>query len=263
MAKKLTPEARYQAVGQLMAEMPDFGPSGKQAIQTDVMARAKATMWLGRAVALFEEAGNIGDASALQVISDRLLEYGGFDRTHQTVSSVTSRALARAELAAPAEMHGMFIAAGNTFDALVGMGNLLSRASSDVLFVDPYANHTMLHEFGKLAKEGVSIRVLARSQQREDLISAAGRWTNQYGARRPLEVKLLPKRHLHDRLIFIDGKEAWISGQSFKDLAERAHTVIMRAWPELEPDKIEAFSELWEEAEPLSESPPRARLGGQ
>ena len=160
-------------------------------------------------------------------------------------------------------MHGKFIAAGSTFDALVAMGKLLERAGYDVLFVDPYADRTMLDEYGRLPKEGVTVRVLTRSQQRDDLLSVVARWNNQYGLTRPLEIKTLPKRLLHDRLIFIDGKEAWTSGQSFKDLAVRAHTVIMRAWPELEPDKIEAFSELWKEAAPLTENPPVAAPGGQ
>ena len=249
---KLTPEAHYQALGQLMAEMPDFGPSAKPVVEKDAKARADITRWLARTGALLDDMGGHMDAGYIEVFADKLHTYIGFEQTHQHVSAIVTRALARAELASPAEMHGRFIAAGNTFDALVAMGKLLERASSDVLFVDPYADRTMLDEFGRLPKEGVTVRVLTRSQQRDELLSVPGRWADQYGSRRPLEIKTLPKRHLHDRLIFIDRKEAWISGQSLKDLAVRAHTVIMRAWPELEPDKIEAFSELWKEAAPLS-----------
>ena len=79
--RKLTLEARYQAVGQLMAEMPDFGPSGKPVIEKDAKARGEATMWLGRAVALLEDEGQYADAAILKGITDKLLTVVGFPNT--------------------------------------------------------------------------------------------------------------------------------------------------------------------------------------
>ncbi len=54
-----------------------------------------------------------------------------------------------------------------------------------------------------------------------ELEPAARRWIQQYGAARPLKVRLAPKKALHDRSIFVDGTVVWTLTQSFNAFANR------------------------------------------
>ena len=176
----------------------------------------------------------------------------------QAIAAIVNRALAKAELMAPASISGKFITSGSTFDALAVVGKVLQRAQRCALFVDPFADHKLLEHYALLAREDLAIRVLARSKQELTLLPAAQHWRNKFGASRPLEIRFLPPRHLHDQYIVIDGTEAWSLGQSFNALAARAHTTIERPQPDTEALKVEAFASLWEDA-----IPPVARAGGQ
>jgi hypothetical protein len=102
------------------------------------------------------------------------------------------------------------------------VGKALSEAKADVLMVDPYADATALTDYAVLAPDMVPVRLLARADRKSLLKPAADRWVQQFKDR-PLAVRLAPAKTLHDRLILVDGKTAWVSGQSFNKLAERAH----------------------------------------
>jgi hypothetical protein len=52
-------------------------------------------------------------------------------------------------------------------------------------------------------------------------------------------------------LIVIDGDTAWVVGQSFKDLAKRAHTSLVRMDPESGTLKISAHIAMWQTAKKL------------
>lgn len=81
---------------------------------------------------------------------------------------------------------------------------------------------------------------------------AAERWIAQYQKARPLQVRLAPAKTLHDRLIVTDKSVAWVIGQSFKDLAKRAHTSLVRMDPESGGLKISAYKAIWASATPLT-----------
>jgi hypothetical protein len=81
---------------------------------------------------------------------------------------------------------------------------------------------------------------------------AAERWRMQYGGARPLEVRVSEPKLLHDRLIVVDQKTVWSLTQSFKDLAARSPTSIIRTPPEISAAKMEAYADLWDGATPLS-----------
>src|SRR4051812_42582594 len=86
-----------------------------------------------------------------------------------------------------------------------------------------------LTDFGLLTPERTTVRLLAdKNGVQDSLPPAVERWTPQYGDKRPLEAKLTPRRALHDRAIFVDGKGAWVLTQSLKDFATRAPGVIFR-----------------------------------
>jgi hypothetical protein len=62
-----------------------------------------------------------------------------------------------------------------------------------------------------MTPERTTVRLLADKNGVQDSLSpAVERWTRKYGDKHPLEAKLTPRRALHDRAIFVDGKGAWV-----------------------------------------------------
>lgn len=175
------------------------------------------------------------------------------DQNAQTVATIVHSALARAELNAPATAQGAFIAAGDTLNAVAAVGKVLGRAKSDILMVDAFADQCIITDFAITAPEGVSLRILGANKEARKLAlrPAAERWVTQFGNDRPIEVRVAPAAELHDRLILVDGTEAWITGQSFNGMAQRSHTSIEKSDPELAAMKVLAYEALWSGAQPL------------
>lgn len=171
----------------------------------------------------------------------------------QTITSIVYRTLARAELAAPAALQGQFIAAGDTMTAFTAVAKVFERAKQDLLLVDAYADHAVITDFAVTAPENVSVRILTVDKQtRAAVLKPAGeRWNSRPGETRRLAVRLVPSNQLHDRLIVVDGSEAWAPGQSFNGMAKSASTSILRADDELAQQKIAHFAQLWASATPL------------
>jgi hypothetical protein len=236
-----TPEAIYLQLGQLVAEMPDLatGP-----------ITPEMNEWMGRAVALVELVDRL-DTIPLKVAC-QTLNSAIRDSNVQTIAAIVHQALAKAELNAPASVRGAFIAAGDKFDAFAAVGKVLEMANAEVLMVDPYADAKALTDYALLAKENVSVRLLSdAADYKASLRPAAQHWTHQFGALRPLEVRLAPAKALHDRLIQVDGSTVWLVGRSFKDLATRSHTSIVRMDPDSAALKIAAYTVLWQTSTPL------------
>ncbi|MFC5694632.1 hypothetical protein ACFPU0_03550 [Pseudomonas sp. GCM10022186] len=240
----MDPEALYHQLGHHIASMPDLNGDGWNSPEVQ--------RWLGRAAALIEAGGDIADIAAFKVACGGL---GGVlhNGNVQTITTVIFRALARAELAAPATAQGSFIPAGEPFSALAAVSKVLGAATRSVLIVDPYADANLLTEFAVLAPEGVGLLVLAdQASHKPGLRSAAAAWIEQHGPSRPLQVRLAPVRTLHDRLIIVDEREAWTLGQSFNALATRAPTSLIRSNPETASLKVEAYRQIWDAATTLT-----------
>ena len=143
---------------------------------------------------------------------------------------VLYKALASAELKAPASAQGAFIPAGNRFDAFAALTKVLQTATIDALIVDPYMDETVLTDFAGAVPGSVTLRLLADQASVKPSLEPAGKmWVAQHGTTRPLGVRLAAPKTLHDRAIFIDRTTAWILTQSLKDFAKRSPAEIVRA----------------------------------
>jgi hypothetical protein len=239
---QLSAEAVYLRLGSLIAEPPNFYA---------LTPTPETHRWIAQVLALIE-AGNLLDMVTLvtfKVASQHLL---GVDRSVENgnkIVAIAHQALAKAELAAPAELQGAFIAAGHSFDAFAAVGKALGTATSDVCIVDPYADAKLLTDYAVLSPENVSVRVLAEAAYSKSLKPAAAHWTQQM--KQPLEVRISAKSTLHDRAIMIDGKVAFSLGQSFKDLVARSHTTLVRLPEDAGKLKIEAYELMWSSATPI------------
>jgi hypothetical protein len=233
----LNPEALYMHLGRLVQTMPNLAIA---AITPDIQ------QWLGRAGALIEQIGKFSDIAEMRAATSGLAQPSLKIGSAHTIKTLIYRALATAEFAAPATAQGAFIPAGNEVDAFAAIAKVLDSAKAEVLIVDPYLDEKALTDFGPLAPEGVSLRLLADGYYHyPTLLAAARRWPSQY-ASRPLELRLSSPRVLHDRLIVIDGKDVWSITQSLKDFAVRSPASIVRVDdPEIAGLKIAAYEERW------------------
>jgi hypothetical protein len=240
----MSPENLYLQLRRLVATTPDLA---------DGPITPEINLSLGRLVALLEASSgaNAADIKSLTVSVEGL---GTTIRNAhaQRIAAIVYRALARAELEAPASAHGSFIFAGDELDAFAAVAKVLERAKKDILMVDRYADH-IITDFAVTAPEGVPVRILGGNKEarKQTMRPAVERWAQQHGAARPLEVRVLRETKLHDRLIVIDGVEAWSPHQSFNGMAKSSHTSIERSYPELAAMKVEAYEEMWKDGEPL------------
>lgn len=241
LLRTIDDEALYRQLQALLNTVPDFGA-----------VNDPARRWLGRLAALVKETGAIVDEVALTTTTSRLEHESLKASSVAEIKNILFRALAFAELGAPSAAQGAFIAAGNQFDAFSVIGKILTEARSGVLFVDPYMDATILTDFAVLASEGIPVRLLAaEAAVKPSLAAAIPKWIVQHGGSRPLEARVAPPRTLHDRSIQVDGKEAWIATQSFKDLAARSPASFSRLDGEAGAMKIDAYQAIWEMAKPI------------
>ncbi|TJV02438.1 MAG: hypothetical protein E5Y12_20185 [Mesorhizobium sp.] len=182
-------------------------------------------VWISKALALVEAVGDLVDMGRITEVAEwyptRPVIYG------PSVWGILQRALARAELAAPAATSGAFLPVGNAMDAMSAIGKVLKEARSRLLIVDPYLDETILTDFAPMGAEGVKIDLLCDGASgKATLAPAVRRWSAQYDAKRPIEARTTGARLLHDRLIIVDDAKVWNVSQSFKDLAARSPASI-------------------------------------
>lgn len=232
----------YQQLGRLLETPPDL--STYQAC-----VQPMTLQWLGRAHALVKMANVSGGIDAISFSSamDQMRSAGWASAVSQ-IFQIMYRALGHCELHLPSGSTESFVPVGNSFDAYAALSKIFSVATSDVLIVDPYMDQSALVDYGLSVPEGVSLRLLADTNDcKSTLKPAMEKWLAQYGASRPLTVRLAPTKTLHDRVIFVDRLEAWTLTQSLKDFAKRAPAEIVRV-DSIAALKIEAYEAIWDKA---------------
>lgn len=222
-----------------------------RSIEDDYSCPPETLKWLGQLLAVVSAMKRHADELALKVATDQLIRMQG-SQGHGEIRAILYRALAAAELDAPASEQGAFIAAGNELDAYAAISKVIASAKRELLVVDPYMDGKALTDFLPSADEAVRLRVLAdEASAKPTLVPAAERWRTQFPETRQLEVRLAPARSLHDRLIVVDEGEAWSLTQSLKDFASRAHGSILKVDPETAVLKIGAYIDHWNAARPI------------
>ena len=229
-------EALYRQLGRLIETAPDF--TGYGPLNSDQL------MWVSRAYALVE-AGSDLSLKAEFNLHQTTVQGPRRAAAIQAIMFVLHKALASAELRAPAAARGAFIPVGNAFDAFAALTKVFHTAQSDLFVVDPYMDESVLTDFGGTVPTGVKLRLMSdQATAKASLAPAVQAWASQHGS---IEVRLAPARALHDRAIFVDGTTAWILTQSIKDFAKRSPAEIVRA-DDTASLKIAAYESVWSSA---------------
>ena len=240
--QKPTPQSLYHRLGMLRNELPKAEDLHKPAL----------SRWRAQVLAIAEAANAVHESFALRDNFGAMRQFGDVDEMHAVVAQSIDNILARLELLLPVDAQGIFIPAGGVFDGYQAVSKAIELTKGRLLLVDPYADDKLISDFLPLAPERVFVSVLSDAGlAKPSLRPAVGRWKEQWNDRRPLEVRLASARSLHDRLIIVDGETAWVLGQSFKDLAKRAHSSLIRMDSESAKLKIEAHMNIWQAAEGL------------
>jgi hypothetical protein len=247
MTTKLSPQVLYHQLGRLLADPPDL-----LAFDEKWNLPTTTIQWLAQATALVKSAG---DLSLTVRINHAVKELVGTYQTEnhaRDIVLVLNQVLATLELQLPASAQGAFVSPGASLDAYAALSKIIGAASRSVLIVDPYMDVSAVTEVAELAPNGVRVQLLSDAGAvKPTLKPAADKWVQQYGAVRPLEVRLAAARSLHDRLIITDATVAWVLTQSLKDFAKRSPATIQRADADLAVMKTEAFEAIWNAAAPL------------
>jgi hypothetical protein len=241
--EKPSAEALYHQLGRLRNDMPPASQLGKPS----------SSKWIGGVLAVVEAT----EYSTIELVSlrsyfDFVNRHGCTDATANMIAQNMDTVLAKLELKLPAQAQGAFIPAGGVFDGYQAVSKAAAAATKHVFLIDPYGDDQLISDFVPLAPEGLPVYILSDEQYaKPSLKPAVERWVAQWKTKRPLEVRLAPARSLHDRLLVTDGTVAWVVGQSFKDLAKRAHSSLVRMDQESGTLKINAHVEIWKSAAKL------------
>jgi len=201
-------------------------------------------IWLAQAHALITRWNNIeamsfkGDCDFLHT---PLMRTGSIAKIFGTIH----RAVADLELKVPAETEVNF-GAGDVYDFFKALNKVISSAERSIFIVDPYLDQSVFDHYLTTRADGVSVRLLL-NHKAQNLAPASEKYNAQHGN----VLELRKSKTLHDRVIFIDGYVCWLIGQSIKDAAKAKPTYLVQLPPDVVPEKLQNYEEIWSSATKL------------
>ena len=198
--------------------------------------------WLGRAAAIINQWDS---AKAIFAGSDlKKIQSGSADDFRKGYANLMillneARADLRMQTVGPSNVA---VSGGLVFDYFDEIRKVIETAKSDILFVDPYLDAEFVSRYLPHVTHGVPIRLLA-SEKLKTLLPAAQTFVEQNQAK--LEIRSAP--NFHDRYVFIDKRECYQSGASFKDGAKKAPTTITQITDAFAA-VYQTYQDIWHDA---------------
>ena len=190
---------------------PDFRmyvPSGRVFLQ-----------WLAKAHALLLQHDRMA-ASAFLLAADFLPNSLMRESNVAVILNTLHRAIAALDVEVGAGPVGAF-GPGAVYDFMRAFRELLSSATNSLLIVDPYLDATVFDAYVSAAGDAVAIRLLLRD--RDGALKPA---LSAFVAQSKRAVEARHAAALHDRVVFVDERSAWVLGQSIKDAARTKATYL-------------------------------------
>ena len=136
---------------------------------------------------------------------------------------------------------GASYAPGEHYNYFRDLRNIIGEARSEIFVVDPYFNGEAFDLYLSGVRDA-RIKILA-DRYTSDAKAYAEKHSAQYGT----SIELRKSNELHDRLIFVDDEDCWITGGSIKDAGKKAAFLIPVA-PPIAEAKRGIYSEIWSRA---------------
>lgn len=230
MDAKISPQLLAAEFDNIIRSMPD-----RKTFRHDLPENHE---WLGQAAALVMMADSVRGIFFRQQI-DRLHSIGG-DPAAAVQSIIITLQQCRSEwrLKSGGPLTIAF-EPGKQFDYFDEIRKILEGATSDVFVVDPYAGAEFIGRYLPHVKNGVAVRMLVENQITQ-VKSAAEMFTAQYGT----AIEVRKSKNMHDRFIFIDRRECYTSGATFKDGAVKSATLITQITDAFSP-MLKIYEDTW------------------
>src|SRR5262249_36906288 len=129
------------------------------------------------------------------------------------------------------------------YDFFKALSKVIASAAKTLLIVDPYTDDKIFDTYLGSAKSGVSAQLLIMKKP-TSVKAAADAFKRQHGVN--IEVRKSSK--IHDRLIFVDGLECWVLGQSIKDAADEKPTYLAPLSTDVSKLKLAHYEDIWNNA---------------
>jgi hypothetical protein len=151
-------------------------------------------------------------------------------------------AIARLELEMPQPQSKVY-GPGESYDVYRDLAEIMSKATKEAFIVDPYANEEVFTLYLEKIPGTVKTRLLTGTPS-----SALRAVKGKFGARPNIQVEARMSSEIHDRVIFIDGSECWVLGQSIKDAAIKKPTYMIPIPFGAVTDMSRLYETIWQKA---------------
>ena len=116
-----------------------------------------------------------------------------------------------------------FFPPGTHYDAYVAIRDVLEKAASSIVIVDPYMGSTLFSTLSAISPGSLSIHLLTTGKNlKPDFSVEASNFRLQYST---VAMEVRTTSDFHDRFIVIDGTEYYHIGASIKDAGKRAFLI--------------------------------------
>lgn len=111
--------------------------------------------------------------------------------------------------------------AKRAFDYFDELRKVIETATTDLFFVDPYLDAEFVSNYLPHVRRGTSVRLLGRV-----CIKTLEPAVKLFKEQEKINIELRVAEGFHDRYLFVDHRECYHSGASFKDGAKKAPTTL-------------------------------------
>lgn len=225
----------------LMENRPDFSGTGI------IAADSPQRKWLATAGALLKRLDSIFLGTKFDTSMGMMGQYRAHavNQIQGYLADAIESTKLELELDGSDEI-GTAYAPGDVYSYFADLKKIVAGATTEVFVIDPYFDGAAFDAYFSDTTKGIAIRVLAE-RYAKDIPAYARKHAAQYGT----AIEVRRSDELHDRLVFIDGADCWLTGGSIKDAGKKAAYLIPAA-PAIAEAKKKIYGETWGRAKPLA-----------
>lgn len=200
--------------------------------------------WGGRASTILEKVDRIEFSSISCTIEQALTGqiYARID-AYPKIQFALQRAKSMLILRIPG-VRSTAVDQGARFRYFDEITKIVQTAQSELYFVDPFLNNDFLTRYVEPLTKNLKIRLLGKKVAELSTLVQGCKLLNAQGS---LKIEIRSTASIHDRYVFVDGKNCFMSGASFKDGAINASTVIVEIVDAFDAMKA-SYESIWSSA---------------